>query len=843
MIKFELKKLLKSRKILLLIIFSFLISLYSTNFVDSDNFEKYQDENLIKSSGFPLVNFSNEDLYYLYNTYTSDVEENIIKLENELDNVESEEDKKNLISQLNRNYLELNNKKIDFAEEVKSKHPNKYSSLDEEILNNVKWQQTKYSKIVENNSQDYYNSQNRLGDNIIQYIISISNIIYGAIPIIFISIIFFNIFSVEYETNSIYLIYTQPSKRYKVILSKIIAQLSMVILYITLVTCFTFIFLYLKGYRLNNGFYDIYRLFDTKNSFNYIFGWKLLLLIISAFCILTVFWMLLISLLSKVFGSNRGFASFISIFSIAYLFTTFSPQWKNIYNPFFAINSGKIILGRFEDITKNAVTSSVLYKNYKFAHYFIYILAILIFIVLLIKLHNINSIKVKNTDNKKINSIFKFELVKIYKSKTFLIFSVVFIVIVLGEIISKNSLYKDLESTYMNNEVINAEYLDSLDTYKKELEKLKDDNYILSIAFPEGEEEKTIEDVSNELKMDIDAQIEMYTYEINNLEEKMKLGNDLINEYNLGKNGSFYEKLSEFFSNNFESYMYLGKGLQSDSLSGKSLDFSKEIFSVANENKSEPMPFISLLISPYEKFDDISYIEENEKENVLPANSAVTLPYNLLKTHKIDIIILTALALSFFLGYTIEKQDGKHLDLIFTTPINKYKYYLAKIFSQYISALILFSVFILIFIVSGYISDGFRGWNFPIPIYNLEQFRLEALYIYLIKVVIGIAISMFFVLTLMVNLSYFVKNRYTLFISSVSTICALYLITIHLPAGVKIYSPFIYLRSSTLANQIISLTENINITYLSGLGILVFWSIINIVIGIFLTKIIKNRGN
>lgn len=469
----------------------------------------------------------------------------------------------------------------------------------------------------------------------------------------------------------------------------------------------------------------------------------------------------------------------------------------------------------------------------------IYIIIITILVLLSFRLKNERKSQSKYYKVKKINSLFEFETLKILKEKTLFIYLFTFCLIIGVQTISSHFLYKNLSENFVNTEELDTNDRATLINYNEILDNYNNEDWLFEHYFdnPNG---KTIKDIPFEDIEMIGFQREMYEYKINEIKqniEKRMLKTESFKENN---SKEFYKHLINEYENNWEILSYNDK-VKGDVLSNKAQKFNIDLFNEASKNDTDVFPIITPFLSINENYKTLQSKNLAYQNTLIPSTSVFTMPFNMLKTNYLDLFIVLVISISVFVGYTIDKGDKKNLELIYTTPISKIKYNNGKIFTQLVLGIILLLILIAYIIIMGFVSEGFSGWNFPIAIYDEMGYSFIYLSSYLLKVVLVIIVVLIFLVSLINLLSIFVKHRNILYILSVIVVVGGYVGSGLIPESISKLLPFIYLRASTLADQSLYLLNEISfVSYQFGLIILISWSIINLIIGNLLIKLIKN---
>lgn len=87
-----------------------------------------------------------------------------------------------------------------------------------------------------------------------------------------------------------------------------------------------------------------------------------------------------------------------------------------------------------------------------------------------------------------------------------------------------------------------------------------------------------------------------------------------------------------------------------------------------------------------------------------------------------------------------------------------------------------------------------------------------------------------------------IKKRNNLFAMSLLVVVVANYLSKKLPASIKVFSPFTYLSTDTLADQSIRIYKAMpNSSYLMGIGVIIIWSLIFYILGIVFLSMKKDQ--
>lgn len=120
----------------------------------------------------------------------------------------------------------------------------------------------------------------------------------------------------------------------------------------------------------------------------------------------------------------------------------------------------------------------------------------------------------------------------------------------------------------------------------------------------------------------------------------------------------------------------------------------------------------------------------------------------------------------------MKKENGNQLNLIYTQPINKFKYHIQKVLSQVIVIMGVFGVVMFFVILLGILFEGIGDFNQPVIEYlrffekakyateynSKDTFTTMPIYIYLIRLFVVIGLQGLFLSSIATLISIFTKK-------------------------------------------------------------------------------------
>ena len=831
MLAFEIKKLIKSKVFLFTIIFSIIMSFYIN----------YKSNNLNLTVDHPTYtgNVDSEAIFAMnfFNQY--------YKLENKeaafFEHNETSE-KYSIIKYPKIQSYILNSKKQTFTENYNVAKI--VQDLNYNCLKNIEEIRKKYDIQIEDANQKndyeygvfeskYYHDNNILftranleflSTNYTRRIIYNSNIIFGLPFLIFMIISFYGILSKEKDEGTINLLKNQPKRN--VLLSKLYAMIFIAFIYIIGFLIFFLIICKLQGISIN-GFREIYRVFNPLNEIKYFKAYQLIALILITYFVL-VFLISTFILFVNVISSSKeaSLAVIIVVFGLAYTLTENNTYLQNSLNPIYALDYLRLIIGKIETIVGADGSANIEYINHSSLIYFlIYGIYSSILFALSIYIFNRN-VEIKNASkiNKIYNSnIFNFEIRKIMKNDAFIIY-------ILGALVFVFSLYY-----FQINDVENYKrYLlgesGKIKIYQEEINKLEDEL----------------------LYTDSDLDRELINEEIRLTNKKLDIRNRIIQGYKASNTKEFYLAQIE---NTIYEYDVQGPEAQIFKYE-KPIIFakfeSKLLDEMSIKNDVKPIIRPGFQYSAYEKFSNPLAENQYRNRETYLTNSSLYTNYKMLKYNNLDILFLLLILFMVLGGYTYDKENGNQLNLIYTQPIDKFKFHIIKILSQTLVIALVY-VFISLFIfLMGIIKEGLGELNQPVIeylyLFKNPQLAIETealktittipIYIYLIKVFIVIIFQTLFVSSISTLISIFTKSK-TVIIVSIISISTLGLIITKLCEKniVKLLNPFTYIFANNVAdNSVIAVNGIEGANYIISLSVLFISAILIAFVGGIIAK-------
>lgn len=817
MFTFEMKKFMKSKKILFLLLFALAISFFSFFFTNQRL--NLMDENLITGSHLIIDDFFEAPP-------SEEVEKGYWQIQEKyLKDYHGIDDPEKLLQEEKELYAYI----MDQA----NNYPEILSKRNEERLDNMRWQIFKYEYMVENNADDGYHYQN---SSYVHELIVKSSLLFGPITSIFFVLLFSDSFSREREEEHLNLLYIQPKSRKKLVLAKFSIIIFAIIIYIFSVLLFSSILSYFAHIPLE-GFQDIYRILGSRDPLAYYTGFELLSRMLIVFFILNLFWSSLSLFLSSRLSSDGSLAFLLAIFAFLISLSPHIKGLRTFPNPLYAGQIVSRLLGSFVYETDiQGFTTQVLLAYTKLSNYLLFLVPSLLFIFFAsFAPYEIASFASKE---KKItvHSLFQLEMEKILHHKGLRIY-------LLGGLLLFSSFYfvdakvdNDYRLTMYGDSAHNRIYKDAIDFEEKEIQFYQDilNGKIKPNMIRRSTGEEITSEVLNEkqiryfesLKKEHQANKSYFEKKADDFDQSAK-------DYKENNSQAFYRFSLDYWQENFQKYASGLIGLGDAHTLASSPQLNNLILDQAKENKASPLLLSKPFFSPEDSYKDLSSQKRlsNGNDNIRSHTGPIYL-YRLFMSKNLGLIILILLCLMVFHGYCQDKEKGRQLEFMYSSSLSRKNIHFTKIACQILFAsLTLFFILAFILLLGG-VSSGFDGWNFPVAIYA-KEIVLIPIWQFLIRIVLTILALIFFYAVLMNLLSLFTKKKTQLFALTFLISFLGVFVSSKLPPTMKVLNPFLYLEVESFANLSIRIFENIDrLSFPFGLLVIVLWSLFLFFVGL-----------
>ena len=845
LLKFELKKVWRSKKILLLFLFTliFVSGLFFRNFLMQ---EEIKERKLHQAS--PLT----KEVHEISSEYTKKL----------LDNPENP-----TIQAINDNLIEMQTKLQDWTNAINYEDWESVPLFELQFLESIQNHQIlggefkalqglELEKAIEKNK---ILVQYKLPYEDDQYSLSTPNFIklvtttfMSLLGIVFIIFIIGDLFNEDIEGQTIRTIYTQPIKKWQILLSKYITML------ITSVIAVFFIFIisFLCTLLVNGqgGSFQYPQLIEYGNlhelgytyisTGEYLLQWCILFLCVVSFSFAIV-------ILVSVILSNRIGALITSVLFIlsGVFITNHFDVLQNHLNPFYYYNLQEWI-ERPNELSQ--------LKNV----WILFLYSVLIFFVCLF-LQKRTTLLDKRTVNKRpfrkgntihsakgFKAIFLFEFRKhirqgyikpmIFVLTIFIIVAYIFISLEVAE--RKKEM---ISSTKTSIEFTEDELIPTL--YENRLEEYAETIRILESKETLTEDEKLELQMAKDNSVYIEKQLEIEK----TLLQQMK---DMLQAYEEEDWRTYYDYWI------YQNKLWKGEIKLQDNIYVKNLSFftyaaSIEEKEILKRKGLEPVLPSDTLYSIYDDVYETNPVKRLERINESRKidNTGLFYVYTFISTFAYFVPIFLLLFL-FGTGFSKEKGKKRPLHFLYTQPLSKGRIYTAKFIVSSVLSISFFLGIIFFMTIIGTIGNRFGDWEFPILHYDAEVDVKSASYSgtvtseggfhfinmgdFLVESVLLIITGLIFLIALALFLSNFVNNYVNLIVLTTGISIAGYFVsTMDKFSHLTHLLPFTYLNSGKIINgEIATVLNNNAIGLSSGVIVLLFSTLILYLIGLFIFK-------
>ncbi|QZO75842.1 ABC transporter permease subunit [Helcococcus kunzii] len=827
MLKFELKKIYKQKNILILLIFSLIISFYSVYITDKlgNTRNKYlqiplNSTNLVSNK---MARIS-ENIYLSPNDYEDTFKKNFNKDINEIDRFSSlyltSKQKKDPMFLKDNRY-----NRISISEEMRKKYDIKLNEDEQKI-----WEWVVFDNEYSKNNNVFSTSlkDSNFSDNFARKFIHTSDLTLGY-PFIFLFILLFsNIISKENEENTNLFLYTQPISYRKIVFSKFMALIVSAILYLIFVFISTFVVFCILYKIPFNGFNEIYRVI-TDSSLKYLNSMQLISLIVFSYFSMVIFISgIIIFVSSRTKDTIKTLGIILLVFVTLFFLSSDIKILQNSFNPLYAMDYIINILGNMQEkLQKFELTYFSILPSGITPYIVFMIFGLLMlggsFIKHEVKTRKFNSILFKN----KINSIRQFEKIKLTKKRgfvfcllrTFIVAACIFATTVYNNKIAKDDLiHKKLITQTEKVIKENEEKIKKLNT--------KDNDHIY-MSFNE-EFQNDLQNLKNIHDGYVNNNSKQFYSSLNDYNKKF---------YNIIDSKKFYQTYSFYF------------------LKNKTLSRASYYENMALDKYSEKYnkPLIrDFHISKFDEFVNAEQERDIRSSHYVKSNSGIQIIQNFIDLKYINIILLLLASSLVFIGYSVDKNDGNQIEFMFTQPVKRKKYTLSKLIANTsIFITIILSITIFLFIL-GLIFEGLGELDYPVIYYknlidpssareNSNYFTIIPVWKYIITNFGFLTIQAIFISCLTIFISIFVNKRIKLLTYTISIIVIGIFVANLIPNElVKIILPFTHFNAKEITDGSIRITQALtNYKTIYSVISLMSWSVLLFVLSNIFIK--KNR--
>lgn len=825
------KKLRKKKILLAFVALALLVSLYS-NFVLVKDQERREPEYSFKEDTDPFSNVAMAIAPYRYMT-TRSFEEDITLSEefiarwdslSELgdrlwdmtrsysDQIHARSDQPRRyaypenLSAYEQMYVELNKDLLEFIRDYENEYS--FVSLSDADKSYLQWLFASYEQSQESGDHLIGLSNIHYNANLVQRFLFQSRFTLGLPFILCFLLLFMSIYSGEKEQGTLELLHMQPSNHRRIIFAKLSAMMLSGLFYFIILFFFMAMIALFIGLPID-GFTEVYRVFTPDQSLAMYSGGQLLLRVFFAFMLMLLFFSTLLLMISTRTGRiSLTMAILFGFLGLNHVLLEVFPALRSAYHPLAQLDYLQILIGKiaYEMAGDGYYQQVVLTAEGMKAS-----LALLIpsFIFLGLSMLPVPEHRSVSSNQRLAKSLLALEMKKIRQSQSFGYY-LVGGVLLLG-IFFVNPLTNDAER-------VEAE---GLATYHIERQQEL-------IDFFRDQTEDTGSGTKNLRKSAIGFDYRAEMKKLNAMLAKHEA-------FLAGDSRTYYKNAALLFE--IDPITYITDGIVGGEPSNFSSDETKAILLKAAETDDPLIPTgvsgTSLQFSARE--DYVSRVDrEMAMRDVQPSHSAVFWPYRLLSRHHLDVLLLLAMAVIVFAGYTLDKEEGNQLEFLMTQPVSKARLHLTKLAAGMLMSSLLATALLAFAALCGLVTEGVGAYRFPIVFYAGQDFSLIPLWQYLIRILAALFFQAFFLNALMLLLSVAVRHRVQLLGATALVMGLGMAVNGLLPQGrIKTLSPFNYFKAGNLANQAVRYYNDIpQASYALGLCVLGVCGVIFTLVGI-----------
>lgn len=669
--------------------------------------------------------------------------------------------------------------------------------------------------------------------------------VYG---ILFLIVLFGDLFITELEQQTIRTLHTQPLRRGHILVSKLTSVMVVVVLGLVLFVVAALLIPPLAGGKIGSMHFPI--LILHKDEFSYISIFQYMMKHIYLFTIVSFFSFCLIFFFSSLL--KQRFLTLLSslLFITGAVILTEQIGWlQNAVNPFFYFRFGELI------------ERTELLENFSYS---LVVIGYGFFLLTVSYLIEVKDLLIK-TDSP-VLSLFRkgktlkakhllwglviFELRKIRRQKRtkqmFLLFLISIIVgfFVLDYAAERKQVnhMKNLKESISQSKLKDAKYLGMIDDLEVTLKELK------GIVNPTEEQKMSIIMSQSFLTSyrtfieDSEVRRDSYKRELEAVKKRdWPTFYSFWIERNLivaGKKKS--HDMVEFIDNTPTERIGISDFTVRASVTEKELLAERDLQPVFN------LEYISTI---YDRFPNpMDKLEWNR--STLKTDSTALFYLFTFYNSNIFLVLLAVLVLFFGIGFTEEKGKKRTISLIATQPMTRSHMYLSKLVLFSLAGFLIAGFALLFMIILGTIGNRFGDWNFPVLFYDAEDVVRSANYTgivaeeggfhfinmgrYVVEASVLFLVAILFVLTLAFLVSLFVNNTMaSLLVTAIILVGGAVLSASSPFASVAHLSPFTYLNVSKIPNgELATLSNNVSITMNFGVWVLLAGVFVVIVLGV-----------
>ncbi len=667
--------------------------------------------------------------------------------------------------------------------------------------------------------------------------------ILGLPFVLLLILLFGDIVTSEYEGRTNRLLWTQPLRYPKVILAKFMAIVSIIVFSIVVFIIFSTIASILFSKPINIWQYPIQistTIIDAQIVPIYRTVGELFYATILSFLSVAIFLFSLHFVVSLLIQSRFiALCTSIVLFTTSYIVTINIEMLQSAWNPFYYLNIAQLI--------KNPETFATLWQ---LLWLWGYILILLIFVFVLGKNNRSQQKSVYMKPFKQsgfsINflNVLQFEWRKLWRLGTFKYLTILLFALVLG-----GYFFITILTTQKEKDVLDFLELSKFELSSRMIPLYEEELMIQQRVINQLEGKEQLTDAEKFSKDFANAYIKQMTNSLENAKERLKELDITLQAYEEENWSMFYDywiKQNELWGNINGNTGYINNlPTEQGGLSHFTYVASIEQKKRLADLNIKPVFAIEYLNTSYDKFietkDQVNWILKTQQVE----HTALFYGYLLFETYSY-LFLLFLFMFVFGTGWLGELRGNKTVSLLKTQPITPSTLFLGKFTLQNLSALF-FTLFTLsTMVIVSTIANRFGDWDFPVLKYGLSkanegfpafegEFHFISMGNYVLQGIALFTLAALFIIVLTTFIASFVKN--ITLTSGVILILLVLSYAVSISQGFAHLSPFTYLNIPKVLNgELTVMLENPSISFDRGLITFVVSSFILIVVTFYVRK-------
>lgn len=637
--------------------------------------------------------------------------------------------------------------------------------------------------------------------------------LFGFPLILLFVFLFAGIFSKEGEHGTMQFLETQPMERWRILMSKFGALCVSVFLYLLFVGVTFMLLCRAKGVSMT-GAGEIFRVFGKESSFGYVEAGELLgMILVGFFSIGLFFSALIVAVDTRIENSGRSLGILLFLLGFVYVLTEYFNMLESPLNPVYTFDYLRMFLGRpilpgspEETGSMNVATGLTPYIVYGVS-------AIPLTVSALFSKRKKKTEKrniIPPWEGKTVSPLF-FEVKKIVQARGFLLFF-------LGE----------LFFVFLISLILFQRQGREKNLYEEPDNRLTHRGFISMMT----------EDYKSSLESGNEEYIEYCRQQLQKAEMEESSFKGRVKAYQRGEGKPYYFSMAQNIDwvlvkdevHEAGTFVFgYGRGgllhnLKWDFPSDATIFESKAIFKTAEKWGVDPVWTEDYMLSDYEEYVSSKAKSEALDQYTIRSLSASGLFFRLFRTKSIDLLFLLVFCLTATAGYTLDKEYGRQIDLLYTEPISRKKYHLIKVVVPVLVGIGMMTIVFLFVFLLGCLKEGAGVWNFPVIYHEnilggwltarqrevMEAIRMIPMWRYLLRICLTMIVQCFFLSGLYTLLSVFVREKMKLFFLSTGVLIAGFFLSDKLLKGEwRCLSPVFYLQASGVANGASMIRHNL----------------------------------